>query len=191
MNQRSREFWRKIAHMLIGTACVSGAYVVLQEYGSGVLDLVLGSVLAALVLCDVLIADYGWKLPLYHQLQRPHEERGLHAATLGFIGGVLAYKLFLLPAAIAAIGMLIYGDAAAAIAGLLAVTGKKKATAARIATMFLVSAAIGLLLLGWIGVAMAVVATLAEAYAAKIDDSLTIPLLAGLAGELLLRFFLR
>jgi dolichol kinase len=190
MNQRSREFWRKIAHMLIGTACVSGAYIVLQEYGSGTLDVVLGSVLAILVLCDVLIADYGWKLPLYHQLQRPHEERGLHTATLGLLAGIIAYKLFLLPAAIAAIGMLIYGDAAAAISGLLAGAGRKKATLARVSTMFLVSAALGLLLLGWVGVAMAVVATLAEAFVTKIDDALTIPILAGLAGELLLRFFL-
>jgi dolichol kinase len=189
MIQRTREFWRKIAHVLIGSGCVFGAYLVLQQWGAQTLDCALAGVLGMLVLADVLIADYGWKLPLYHRLQRAHEERGLHAATLGFLGSIVAYKLFALPVAIAAIGMLIFGDAAAAIAGMLANVKKKRALP-RTAAMLVVSVVLGWFVFGWIGAAMGVVATLAEAFVTKIDDAITIPVFAGLAGHVLMRYFL-
>jgi len=151
---------------------------------------VLGAVLAALVLCDVLIADYGWKLPLYHDLQRPHEERGLHTATLAVLSSIIVYKLFALPVAIAAISMLIYGDAAAAIVGQCIGAGRKKTAFWRVLAMLAVNVAIGWFVFGWIGAVMGVVATLAECMVTKIDDALTIPLFAGLAGHVLMRVFL-
>jgi len=190
MNQRTRELWRKIAHVLIGTGCVLGAYLVVQQYGAGTLDVVLGIILAVLIIADVLIADYGWKLPLYHQLQRAHEEHGLHAATLGFLGSVIAYKLFALPVAIAAVGMLVYGDAAAAVVGLYSGKARRKRAVLRIAAMLVVSVGFGWLVFGWIGAVMGIVATLAECLVTKIDDAITIPLLAGLAGQLLMLYFL-
>jgi dolichol kinase len=149
------------------------------------LDVVLASVVALLVVADILIADYGWRLPLYHSLQRPHEERGLHAATLAMISCIVAYKLFALPVALAAIAMLVYGDAAAAIAGLLSGTCRKKRAFPRIASMFLISCVLGCFILGWIGVSMAVVAVIAECLVIRVDDAVTIPLFSGLAGQLL------
>lgn len=190
MNQRARELWRKIAHVAIGTGCLIGAYLILRQYGSETLELVLAAVLAALVLCDVLIADHGWKLFLYHQLQRPHEEQGLHTATLAVLSSIIVYKLFALPVAIAAISMLIYGDAAAAITGLYTGAGRRKTAFWRVLAMLAVSVAIGWFVFGWIGVIMGVVATLAECTVTKIDDALTIPVFAGLAGHVLMRFFL-
>lgn len=190
MNQRKRELWRKVAHVGIGTAVLIGAYCVGQRWGADTLDAALGGLIAVLVLADVLIADYGWKLPLYHNLQRAHEERGLHSATLAVLGSVIAYKLFALPIAIAAIGMLIYGDAAAAIAGILAGTGRKKCVPARVLAMFAVSGAIGFFVFGWIGAVMAIAATIAECCVKQIDDALTIPLFAGIVGQLLVLYFL-
>lgn len=190
MNQLSRELWRKIAHVLIGTGCLAGAYALLAQYGKDALDAVLGIVLALLVIADVLIADYGWKLPLYHLLQREHEERGLHAATLGVLGSVIAYKLFALPVAIAAIAMLIYGDAAAAIVGFCAGKARRKRAVLRVAAMLVVSVGLGWLVFGWIGAVMGIVAALAECLVTRIDDALTIPVLAGLAGQLLMTLFL-
>ncbi len=185
-----RELSRKIAHVLIGTGCLAGSYGLLRWYGSEVLDLALVSVLGLLVLCDVLIADYGWKLPLYHRLQRKHETEGLHTATLGLLGSIIAYKFFALPVAIAAIAMLVYGDAAAAIVGMCTGKTRKKTALGRTAAMLIVSVAIGWFVFGWIGAVMGVVATLAECLVLKINDAITIPLFAGLAGEILMRLFL-
>jgi dolichol kinase len=189
MNPRKRELWRKVAHICVGTTALFGAYCVGEQWGGDILDTTLGVLIAALILADVLIADYGWKLPLYHNLQRTHEERGLHSATLAVLGSVVAYKLFALPIAIAAIGMLIYGDAAAAIAGVLAGTGRKKSAAARIIALLAVNLAIGFFVFSWIGVVMAVVATLAECCVKQVDDALTIPLFAGAVGQLLALYF--
>jgi dolichol kinase len=153
--------------------------------------LVAAIVLGALVLADILIADYGLELPLYHQLQREHEEHGPHTATLALMGSIIAFKLFALPAALAAVGMLIYGDAAAAIAGISSGSGRKKRAMPRVLAMFIVSAIIGWLVFGsWIGIAMAVVATLAECMVTIMDDAISIPLFAGLAGHIMLLYLL-
>jgi len=190
MKQKGRELLRKVAHVLIGTGCLAGAWLVSNFYGAYALELALAGVLAALVLADILIADYGWKLPLYHNLQRKHEIEGLHTATLGFVSSVIAYKLFALPIAIAAIAMLIYGDAAAAIVGILTASGRKKSSFWRVLAMLAVSVAIGWFVFGWIGVVMGIAATLAECLTKKIDDAITIPVLAGIVGQLLAHFFL-
>ncbi|MEM4254432.1 MAG: hypothetical protein QXR48_03570 [Candidatus Woesearchaeota archaeon] len=188
MKQRKREFWRKVAHVLIGTCCLFGGWLFLARYGSDALDLALASTLAVLVLADVLIADYGWKLPLYHHLQRHHEIESFHTATLGLMSSIIVLKLFALPVAIASIAMLIYGDAASAIAGIL--YGNKNSALWRAIAMFVVSVLIGWVVFGWIGVMMGVVATFAERLTFKIDDAVTIPVFAGLAGHLLMLFFL-
>lgn len=187
MKYLARELWRKLAHLVIGTGCLLGGILIATKYGAAVLDSLLATVLFALVLCDVLIADYGWKLPLYNHLQRQHEERGLHTATLAFLSSVLVYELFVPAVAIPAIAMLIYGDAAAALVGLATDSGQKKTKVQRIAAMFLVSAGIGWFGLGWPGVAMAVAATLAECLPSRIDDALTIPLFAGLVGHVVVQ----
>jgi dolichol kinase len=54
--------------------------------------------------------------------------------------------------------------------------------------MLVVSVAIGYFVFGWIGAIMGVVATLAECLVSKIDDAITIPVFAGLAGHILLLF---
>ncbi|MEM2916344.1 MAG: hypothetical protein QXT19_03255 [Candidatus Woesearchaeota archaeon] len=182
MKKRVRELWRKVAHVVVGTGCLGGGYLVLQAYGSGVLDLIFGVVLALLLIADILIADYGRKLPFYHWLQRSHEAEGLHTATLGFAGSIIAYKLFALPVAMAAISMLIYGDAAAAVVGLCAA---KKGKYWKTSAMLFVSLLVGWWLLGGIGVVMGVVATVAEAVTFKVDDALAIPIIAGIVGQAL------
>jgi dolichol kinase len=190
MKVRTREVLRKIAHVLIGTACIIGAYFVLQKQSAEVLDIVFAVAIGGLVLADVLIADYGWKLPFYHHLQRAHEEHGLHTATLALISSIIAYKVFALPVALASIGMLVYGDAAAAIAGIYSGSGKRKLSRTRVAAMLVVCVVVGWVVFGWIGAVMGIVATLAECFARKIDDAVTIPVFAGLAGQLLMNFFL-
>jgi len=187
MSQKTRELWRKFAHIIMGVGCFVAAYFILQIYGSSALELSLGIVLALLVLADILIADYGWKLPLYHHLQRPHEVESFHSATLMVISSIIVYKLFVLPVAIAAIAMLVFGDSAAAIVGILT-KSRKKTAFWRTATMLVVCLAIGYFVFGWIGAVMGVVATLAECLVTKIDDAITIPIFAGLAGHILLLF---
>jgi dolichol kinase len=185
MSQKTRELWRKAVHVLVGIGCFFGAYWILQNYGSNALELSLAVVLAILVLADILIADYGWKLPLYHHLQRPHEVESFHSATLMVISSIIVYKLFALPIAIAAIAMLVFGDSAAAVVGILS-KNKKKTAFWRTAAMLVVSVAIGYVVFGWIGAVMGIVATLAECLVTKIDDAITIPIFAGLAGHVLM-----
>ncbi len=190
MGLRTRELLRKLAHVVIGTGCLFAGWLVLNLYGSNALELSLASVLAALILADILIADYGWKLPLYHHLQRKHEVESFHTATLAFISSIIVLKLFALPVAIASIAMLIYGDAAAAIVGILTSKSRKKTAFWRTFAMLVVSVAIGYFVFGWIGAVMGIVATLAECLVAKIDDAITIPIFAGLAGHILMLLYL-
>jgi dolichol kinase len=182
----AKELWRKLAHVVIGTGCLFAGWLVLNRYGSAALELSLACVLAILILADILIADYGWKLPLYHSLQRKHEVEGFHTATLAFISSIIVLKLFALPVAIASIAMLVYGDAAAAVAGILTSKSRKKTAVLRTLAMLVVSVAIGYYVFGWIGAVMGIVATLAECLVTKIDDAITIPIFAGLAGHLLM-----
>jgi dolichol kinase len=190
MSQRSRELLRKAMHVLVGTGCLLLGWFVLANYGSDALELSLAGVLAVLVLADILIADYGFKFPVYHHLQRPHEVESFHTATLAFISSIIVLKLFALPIAIASIAMLIYGDAAAAIVGIYTSKARKKTGFWRTFAMLAVSVAIGYFVFGWIGAVMGIVATLAECLVSKIDDAITIPIFAGLAGHILMLLFL-
>ncbi len=185
MRQKARELWRKIAHVIIGTLMLLAGWLTLNLYGSDILDFSLAIILAILVIADILIADHGWKLPLYHQLQRKHEIEGLHTATLAVLSSIIVYKLFALPVAIAAIAMLIYGDAAAAIAGLFA---RKNKTFWKTNAMLVISVLVGYYIFGWIGISMGVAATIAERLTFKIDDAIAIPILAGLIGQIILLF---
>ena len=113
-----REFWRKVLHVLLGIILLGGSAWILQNWGQGMLELCLFILLLLLIFCDVLIADYGFKLPLYAQLERKHEEGCFHTITLAVFAGLLALKLFALPVTVAAVSMFIFGDAAAALVGL-------------------------------------------------------------------------
>lgn len=185
---KNKEFWRKVVHVLLGTILLAASAWILQDYGQSALELSLFVILLLLIAGDVLIADYGFKFPLYAQLERKHEEHGFHTATLAVLSGLLALKLFALPVTLAGVSMFIFGDAAAALVGIR--WGKKelgqKSFAGTIA-MLVVSVIIGWFVLGWIGVVMGVVATLAEALVTKINDAVTIPLFAGFVGHLLLQ----
>jgi dolichol kinase len=182
-----KEGWRKVLHLSLGVLLLAGGWWVLQQYGQQTLELALLVLLLVLIVCDVLVADYNIRLPIYAQLERPHEEACFHTATLAVLSGLLAFKLFVLPVAIVGISMFIFGDAAAALVGMR--WGKRelgKKSFAGAAAMFAVSAVIGWLMLGWIGIVMAVVATLAECLVTRINDAVTIPLFAGVVGHALL-----
>lgn len=186
-----KELWRKALHVLLGVVMLGGSWWVLEQHGQDALELSLAVLLGFLVLCDVLIADYRWKLPLYAWLERPHEERGFHTVTLAVLTSLLVFKLFALPVAVAAVSMFVFGDAAAALVGMR--WGRRKPgkkSLAGTAAMLVVSVIIGWLVFGWIGVAMGIVATVAECAVTRINDAITIPLFAGLAGHLLMRYFL-
>lgn len=186
----TKELWRKAMHILLGTGCIAAAWFISNFYGKGLLELAFSVLLAGLLIADILIADHGWKLPLYHHLQRKHETEGLHTATLGVISCVIAYQLFALPVAIAAILMLVYGDAAASIVGIITGSGRKKRAFWRNFAMLAVSVLIGFFVFGWIGVVMGFVATIAECFTVKIEDTITIPIFAGVAGQILFWLFL-
>ncbi len=185
----AREVWRKIAHVFLGMLVLGSAWWVAQTFGQDVLETSTLVLLLVLVLCDVLIADYKQKLPVYSWLERPHEERTFHTVTLAVLAGFFAFKLFVLPVALAGVSMFIFGDAAAALVGKK--WGRRelgKKSWAGTAAMFVVSALVGWAILGWIGIVMALVATLAECLVTKIDDAVTIPLFAGAVGQLLIHF---
>lgn len=183
-----KEVWRKIVHVVLQATAVLFATRLFLTAGRAGVELFLLILLLFLVICDVLIADYGVKLPIFAQLERKHEEECFHTATLAVLSAIVVFALFSPLVALASVSMFVLGDGFAGLAGMR--WGKQKfgkKTRAGTLAMFATSFVIGWFLLGWVGMIMAIVATLAESFVLKINDAVTIPLFAGLVGQLLLQ----
>jgi glycerol-3-phosphate acyltransferase PlsY len=121
---------------------------------------------------------------------RRHEVWSLTGATYLLFSSVVCVFVYDKPVAVAAISFLVLGDLMAAVIGRrigrLHVWGKTvEGAVACFITCVLVAWAIPDLPLG-VGMAGAIVATLVEVLPIPLDDNLSIPLLGGLAMQLLL-----
>jgi dolichol kinase len=129
-------------------------------------------------------------LRFFRSLIRPHEEEHLLGSTHYMIAALLSVIVFDHDVAIAALGFLVLGDAAAAIVGKR--FGKPlywgKSPHGSVAC-FGICLAVGIPLLGSPGLALigALAATLAEALPSPLDDNLRVPIFSGIAMQLALR----
>lgn len=126
---------------------------------------------------------------IFGGMLRDHENSDLSGASYILSGATLTIAFFSKPVALAALGFIILGDIAAALVGRR--YGRIKIgdkTLEGSFTFFGVSLLVALLVpdLGFgIGIIGALVATIIEALTLPLDDNLIVPLIAGLAMQIL------
>jgi dolichol kinase len=131
-------------------------------------------------------------LRLFRSVIRPHEEEHLLGSTHYMIAALLSVVVFDQRVAIASLGFLVLGDAAAAIIGKR--FGRPRYWGKSLhgsLACFVVCLATGILVLGEPGLALigATAATLAEALPSPLDDNMRVPIFSGIAMQLALRLF--
>lgn len=186
----NRELARKIVHMITGIILITIGYFIHYFHGTKILSTFLLIVLIAFLLADWCIADLGIRIPVYKQLERNEERKGLHNVTHSILAALVCIQFFDIKITLFAFLILTFGDAAASMID--NVLGKKKQRSrAGIMTMFAVSFVIGVLIINSLIVilAMALTATLVEKYFRKVDDNLAIPIFSGLIGQIAMYFF--
>ena len=188
----SKELERKFVHIIIGMSLIFIGIKINTIFGLMYLKLFLLALTLICLLIDFLIADMKWKIPIYERLQRKHEEQGLHAHTYALFAILILFEFVDISIIIAATSMLVFGDAAAAIVGrvfgkhLISETKTWEGTIA----MLIVSMLSGSFVLGFniVSIFTAIAATIAEASVNKVNDGVSIPLVAGLVGQLISMF---
>jgi dolichol kinase len=185
------EVWRKLLH-LVALAIPVGYHFVSWQTAVGI---VLGCFLFSLF---VDIARFrGWAIQRFWRrwtdpIVRPKEKQNFTGATNILLSGWLCPLLFTRPAATLGMCAIILGDTAAALIGRR--WGYHRFLNGRSiegSLAFFVAAGIGGTLIPGIpltiGLSAAALATVVEAISSRIDDNLTVPLIAGLFAHLALR----
>jgi len=191
LNKKQRfEIKRKVEHCIISSFFVfTGLYFKIRYGLEPVLKVVL-LITFAMILIDYLRIDLNVKFPIYSGTLRRKEETNLHALTFSFIAVLIIFAFFDFDIAFAAIVMAVFGDAAAAVFGIL--IGKKrifrKKTLSGFIAGFIVCFIIGYFLLNnlLIILAMSLTAAVVESFTYRIDDNLAVPLFAAAVGHLML-----
>ncbi|MCK4997610.1 hypothetical protein KAS08_04865 [Candidatus Pacearchaeota archaeon] len=164
-------------------------WLILKYLNSQTLALLsLTFILIAFLIMEYLRIIKKKKIPFFHKLWRDNETKKFGGEIPYILGMIIALTFFNFQIALSAILMMAIGDAAATIIGLK--FGKHKisenSSIQGSITELIIDLTIGYLIIGnWlIIIPMAIVATLSEMFSYKINDNLTIPILAGLAGQI-------
>jgi dolichol kinase len=183
------EIKRKLVH--ISSVVYILIYYLINKYFSqraALLTLVL--ILIMLAFLEFLKMRYHHQIPLFHHLYRENERNTLSGSIYLMIGVIIAFAVFDFNIAVTAILMMIFGDTASAIMGIV---GSHKIDGFRTSwegalLEFVVDIAIGFIFLNnvWIILAMALTATFAEVVLKPVDDNLAVPIVAGFAGQALM-----
>jgi dolichol kinase len=185
VTQLFREAGRKAVQVAVGLVVIWAARTMTVDVLRGSLT---GLLIGALVI-DHLIMRHGLRLPVYAHLARPSERHAILGPTWLLAGALAALWLYPHDIALAAMALMFFGDAAAAMAGFVIPRPKlrKERSFAGSAAMLIVGfAAAGLVVQDWwIAAAMAASGAVVELVSDRIDDNLTVPVLAGLVGHLL------
>jgi len=126
---------------------------------------------------------------LFGAMLRDHENADLSGASYILTGATLTIALFSKPVALAALGFIILGDIAAALVGRrygrIKIGDKTvEGSLTFFGVCFLVALVVPNLSLG-IGLIGALIATIIEALTLPVDDNLIVPLISGLAMQIL------
>ncbi len=184
------EIGRRLFHITAYLTVFFIGWYVFESYGLMPLRYVLFGLLVLLLIGDYITAELGVRLPVYAWFERPSEiKRGFHSATLGVLGALLAVEFFDIEIAAAVVLMMAISDPIGAIVGLHARAApffRRKNLAGFFASLiinFVIAALIlnSLTVIAGMAFAAAIIGLLVE----KLDDNLTIPLIAGLVGQLL------
>lgn len=189
------EFFRKGVHLLVGLLLL-GVYFVAGRVSHDFALFCLALVVGAQLVFELLRLDSSF-LPKRSWLLR-HQERNRMAGHIFFtLGILLSLAVFEARVAVAAVLMLLFGDSASMLGQRL---GSRKVfrrkTLESIISELFANVLVGALVLRsgflsgpvlWLPVlGMSVAATFVEVWSDKVDDNLSIPLFAGLVGQLLM-----
>lgn len=184
------ELGRKLVHIFGYLLVFFLGWALYANYGFTSVRYALLALLIAMLLGDYLTTELGLKIPIYSHCQRTSEvNRGIHSATFGILGSLLALEFFEIKIAVAAILMMVISDQAAALVGKsvkFRIIFKKKTYSGAIIALIL-NFIIAFLILDkiWVIFGIVLTATAVEVLVEKLDDNLMVPLIAGLAGHLL------
>lgn len=200
MSPLSRELIRKSVHLL--QLPIIAAYSVTQYYfSSQTATLGLTALLLLLLEFEYIRIDYQTKLgsrltDFFSRIfiLRKHEKNNVTGAIFFTMSTIIAFSSFDYTIALLALLMAIFGDFAAAVAGIT--FGKKKIFRNKsyvgCLTGLFVNITMGAFVLPGFSslyLPMAVTATVVEGLTQKLDDNLTVPLFSGFIGQLAVYWF--
>jgi len=188
-----REVARKLFHAAVMLGTVLASSLIFQTYGLEVMKSFLLYLLLLVLLTEWLVIDVGTYLPLYRELERPKERHRMHGSAYCLIGALLAILFFPIKIAFVATMMVAITDVVTGLVGMrwgkIKIFGPK--TLEGTACGLILNIAIGLTFMPMqVGLAMAITATIVEAVVNIVDDNLAVPVFAGYAGMLALRFLM-
>jgi len=185
------ELKRKAIHVL------SVLFIIIYIFFSFYFGHYIGLGALAIILILFLIIEYvrivlKKKIPFFHGLWRKKERNILGGEVYIVIGAIIVFSAFDFRIAVAALLMTVFGDMVAPLVGIAYGKSKIKGVVPRKSwegtfAEFVVNLIIGFILLNNIIIifAMALTATAVEVWITFADDNLTIPVSAGLVGQIL------
>jgi len=180
----------KAVHLVIILALLF--YVVIkQQYSQTSALIFLVALLLIFLVLEYLRLDLNLKMPLYSLFIKPKEETRLSGAIYFLSATIICLAVFDFNIAIAALLMVIIGDAVAAMAGKR--YGKtllyRNKTAIGALAELIINLAIALIILRstsiYVILATAFTATIVETLADEVDDNLLVPLFASFVGQMI------
>ena len=190
-----KELWfelkRKAIHVLSVLFII--IYVLFSFYFGHYIGLgALGIILILFLIIEYVRIVLKKKIPFFHGLWRKSERNRLGGQVYIVIGAIIVFAVFDFRIAVAALLMTVFGDMIAPLVGIAYGKSKIKGVVPRKSwegtfAEFVVNLIIGFILLNNIIIifAMALTATAVEVWITSVDDNLTIPVSAGLVGQIL------
>jgi dolichol kinase len=182
------ELRRKIVH-LFSFVYIFAYYYLSQIFSHRTALLFLTAILIFIAFFEFLRISLGRKIPFLQSLHRETENGRISSSIYLIIGVIIAFSVFEFEIAVTSILMMMFGDMAAALVGLS--FGKHKIKIfdgvawEGVLAEFLIDVLIGFIFLNNLPVIfiMALAATFVETALDAVDDNLSVPIVAGFAGQ--------
>lgn len=186
------EIGRKIIHITILIVLVL-FFAIKNQAGQQAALLFLVALLIFFLVLEYFRLELNFKLPFFHQFIRPKEQYRIYGVIFFLSSTIIAFAVFDMAIAVAALLMTTFGDMAAAIAGKkygTTILFKNKTVvgfASELVTNLIVAVLISLAFTIniYIPIIMAFAATITETMVDELDDNLIVPVVSGFVGQLL------
>jgi len=187
-NKMLFEIKRKSVHLL-SLMLIFIYYLVKQYFSHRTAILSLVAIFIALSFLEFIRIKLKKEIPLFKPLYRDWEKDKIPSSIYLILGVIIAFSAFEFEIAVAALLMMIFGDFSAALFGMGLgkhyIKSLHETSWEGIGIEFVVNLLVGLVLLNnfVVIIVMASIATFAESVLTSVDDNLSVPVLAGFAGQ--------